>query len=94
VTALQRGRGAGRRARVRAAIEVCDTRYAAWGVQGEWSRLADQACHGALVVGSGTHRRGGPAALVGAAVSLSVNGTLAVQHAPPGATRRATRCAC
>jgi len=36
-----------------AAIEVCDTRYAAWGVQGEWSRLADQACHGALVVGSG-----------------------------------------
>jgi 2-keto-4-pentenoate hydratase len=42
-----------------AAIEVCDTRYAAWGVQGEWSRLADQACHGALVVGSGTCRCGG-----------------------------------
>ena len=59
-----------------AAIEVCDTRYAAWGVQGEWSRLADQACHGALVVGSG---RTDVAALqpLSVPVSLWVNGTLA-----------------
>ena len=62
-----------------AAIEVCDTRYAAWGVQGEWSRLADQACHGALVVGSG---RTDVAALqpLSVPVSLWVNGTLAVQR--------------
>ena len=62
-----------------AAIEVCDTRYAAWGVQGEWSRLADQACHGALVVGSG---RADVAALqpLSVPVSLWVNGTLAVQR--------------
>lgn len=40
---------------VRAAIEVCDTRFAAWAQQGEWSRLADQACHGALIVGTGTN---------------------------------------
>ena len=62
-----------------AAIEVCDTRYAAWGVQGEWSRLADQACHGALVVGSG---RAEVAALqpLSVPVTLWVNGTLAVQR--------------
>lgn len=62
-----------------AAIEVCDTRYAAWGVQGEWSRLADQACHGALVVGSG---RTDVAAMqpLSVPVSLWVNGTLAVQR--------------
>ena len=49
------------------------------GVQGEWSRLADQACHGALVVGSG---RAEVAALqpLSVPVSLWVNGTLAVQR--------------
>ncbi len=77
---------------VRAAIEVCDTRFAAWAQQGEWSRLADQACHGALIVGSGTAdvARVEPLSL---AVSLSVNGAVAVQHLL-GVTRRAIRCGC
>lgn len=66
-------------ASVRAAIEVCDTRYAAWGQQGEWSKLADQACHGALIVGSGTTDVGRVLPME-QAVSLSVNGTMAVQH--------------
>ncbi len=64
---------------VRAAIEVCDTRFAAWAQQGEWSRLADQACHGALIVGSGTPDVAGVEPLL-QAVSLSVNGAVAVQH--------------
>lgn len=70
-------------ASVHAAIEVCDTRFAAWAQQGEWSRLADQACHGALVVGSGT---AGVAAVEPLAqpVALSINGTVAVQHAAWG----------
>jgi 2-keto-4-pentenoate hydratase len=66
-------------ASVRAAIEVCDTRYAAWAQQGEWSRLADQACHGALIVGSGTADVTGVQPLL-QPVSLSVNGAVAVQH--------------
>jgi 2-keto-4-pentenoate hydratase len=66
-------------ASVHAAIEVCDTRYAAWAQQGEWSRLADQACHGALIVGSGTGDVTGLRPLA-QAVSLSVNGFLAVQN--------------
>lgn len=37
---------------VRAGIEICDTRYAQWGQQDALSRLADQANHGALVVGA------------------------------------------
>ena len=77
---------------VRAAIEVCDTRFAAWAQQGEWSRLADQACHGALIVGAGTSDVASVVPLA-QAVTLSVNGAVAVQHAP-GATRRATRSAC
>ncbi|MBU1815376.1 MAG: fumarylacetoacetate hydrolase family protein [Gammaproteobacteria bacterium] len=64
---------------VRAAIEVCDTRFAAWAQQGEWSRLADQACHGALIVGSGATDVAGIDSL-SQAVSLSVNGSVAVQH--------------
>ena len=67
-------------ASVRAAIEVCDTRFAAWAQQGEWSRLADQACHGALVVGSGTaevHR----VQPLAQGVTLSVNGAVAVERA-------------
>jgi 2-keto-4-pentenoate hydratase len=64
---------------VRAAIEVCDTRYAAWGQQGEWSRLADQACHGALIVGSGTAHVHAVQPLA-QGVTLSVNGSVAVQH--------------
>ena len=65
---------------VRAAIEVCDTRFAAWAQQDAWSRLADQACHGALIVGSGTSDVTGvqPSAQ---AVVLSINGAAAVQHA-------------
>ncbi|KRB26607.1 2-keto-4-pentenoate hydratase [Acidovorax sp. Root70] len=68
---------------VRAAIEVCDTRFAAWAQQGEWSRLADQACHGALIVGSGTDAVGAVQPLV-QGVTLSVNGSAAVQHAAWG----------
>lgn len=65
---------------VRAAIEVCDTRFAAWAQQDAWSRLADQACHGALVVGSGTDdvARVQPWAQ---GVRLCVNGAVAVDHA-------------
>ena len=70
-------------ASVRAAIELCDTRYAAWAQQGEWSRLADQACHGALIVGSGTDDVTGVHALE-QSVRLSVNGSVAVQHAAWG----------
>lgn len=70
-------------ASVRAAIEVCDTRYAAWARQGEWSRLADQACHGALVVGSGTTDVAGVRPLE-QSVSLAVNGAVVVQHAAWG----------
>ena len=68
---------------VRATIEVCDTRFAAWAQQGEWSRLADQACHGALVVGTGTHEVA-TAQPLAQAVTLSVNGAVAVQHATWG----------
>ena len=68
---------------VRAAIEVCDTRFAAWAQQGEWSRLADQACHGALIVGTGTHDVA-TAQPLAQAVTLSVNGAVAVQHATWG----------
>lgn len=68
---------------VRAAIEVCDTRFAAWAQQGEWSRLADQACHGALIVGSGLTDVASVQPLV-QGVSLSVNGSVAVQHATWG----------
>jgi 2-keto-4-pentenoate hydratase len=68
---------------VRAAIEVCDTRFAAWAQQGEWSRLADQACHGALIVGAGTSDVAAVQPLA-QAVALSVNGAVAVQHATWG----------
>lgn len=68
---------------VRAAIEVCDTRFAAWAQQGEWSRLADQACHGALVVGAGVADVAAVQPL-SQAVALSVNGSVAVQHATWG----------
>ena len=64
---------------VHVGIEVCDTRYAAWAQQGEWSRLADQACHGALIVGSGTTDVDSVSPL-GMGVSLSVNGAVAAQH--------------
>ena len=67
-------------ASVRAAIEVCDTRFAAWAQQGAWSRLADQACHGALIVGSGMADVAAVQPLA-QGVSLSVNGAVAVQHA-------------
>ena len=70
-------------ASVRAAIEVCDTRFAAWAQQGEWSRLADQACHGALIVGSGTTDLSGVQPLL-QPVNLSVNGSVAVQQAAWG----------
>ena len=66
-------------ASVRAAIEVCDTRYAALSLQGEWSKLADQACHGALIVGSGTSDVGSVVPL-GQAVDLLINGAVAVRH--------------
>ena len=68
---------------VRAAIEVCDTRFAAWARQGEWSRLADQACHGALVVGTGTADVAAVQPLA-QGVDLWVNESVAVQHATWG----------
>ena len=70
-------------ASVRAAIEVCDTRFAAWAQQGEWSRLADQACHGALIVGSGQEDVAAVQPLV-QGVGLSINDSVAVQHAAWG----------
>ncbi|PJI95877.1 2-keto-4-pentenoate hydratase [Acidovorax sp. 69] len=68
---------------VRAAIEVCDTRFAAWAQQGEWSRLADQACHGALIVGAGTEDVAAVRPLA-QGVRLLINGSVAVQHAAWG----------
>ncbi|MFN7156574.1 MAG: 2-keto-4-pentenoate hydratase [Acidovorax sp.] len=68
---------------VRAAIEVCDTRFAAWAQQGEWSRLADQACHGALIVGSGVADVAAVQPLM-QGVTLSVNGSVSVRHAAWG----------
>ncbi len=65
---------------VRAGIEVCDTRYAAWGQQNEWSRLADQACHGALIVGSGTEDVEALDAMAQSVV-LTINGAVAAQSA-------------
>jgi 2-keto-4-pentenoate hydratase len=40
-------------ASVHAGIEIVDTRFAEWGKQDKWSRTADQANHGALIVGEG-----------------------------------------
>jgi 2-keto-4-pentenoate hydratase len=68
---------------VRAAIELCDTRYAAWALQDEWCRLADQACHGALIVGTGTSAVAAVRPLA-QGVRLWVNGQIAVQHAQWG----------
>ena len=68
---------------VRAAIEVCDTRFAAWARQDEWCRLADQACHGALVVGTGTADVAAVQPLA-QGVDLWVNESVAVQHATWG----------
>lgn len=64
---------------VRAALEVCDTRFAAWAQQDQWSRLADQACHGALVVGAGSADVAAVRPLA-QPVCLQVNGGVAVQH--------------
>lgn len=64
---------------VRAGIEVCDTRFAAWGGQDAWSRLADQACHGALVVGSGLDECAG-IDVSRQPVRLEVNGGTVVSH--------------
>ena len=64
---------------VRAGIEVCDTRFAAWGGQDALSRLADQACHGALIVGSGLDDAGAVDVLR-QPVRLDVNGGTVVSH--------------
>lgn len=71
---------------VRAAIELCDTRYAAWALQDEWCRLADQACHGALIVGTGTTEVAEVVAVrpLAQGVRLWVNDAIAVQHAQWG----------
>jgi len=68
---------------VRVAIEVCDTRYAQWGQQDALSRLADQANHGALIIGSGRQdfRQVAP---LEQPVSISVNGRVAVAHEAGG----------
>ena len=64
---------------VRAGIEVCDTRFATWGGQDALSRLADQACHGALVVGSGLDD-GRQIDVLRQPVRLEVNGGTVVSH--------------
>lgn len=66
-----------------AAIEICDTRYAQWGEQDALSRLADQANHGALVIGSGRAdvRQVDPTA---EPVSIRINGRVAVEHEAGG----------
>lgn len=69
--------------RVHAAIEVCDTRYSVWGGQADWHRLADQACHGALVVGSG-HAAVASVDALRQPVALRVSGTVAVAHEAGG----------
>lgn len=68
---------------VRAGIEVCDTRFAAWGGQDAFSRLADQACHGALVVGSGLDD-GAAIDVTRQPVRLEVNGGTVVSHEAGG----------
>ena len=68
---------------VRAGIEICDTRYAQWDAQDPLSRLADQANHGALVVGSGRSDFRAVQPLE-QAVSISANGRVLVQHAAGG----------
>ncbi|SFF24120.1 2-keto-4-pentenoate hydratase [Paracidovorax wautersii] len=64
---------------VHAAIEVCDTRFATWGGQDPLSRLADQACHGALVVGTG-RPDGAAVDVLRQPVRLEVNGGTVVAH--------------
>ncbi|WP_311223704.1 MULTISPECIES: 2-keto-4-pentenoate hydratase [unclassified Acidovorax] len=66
-----------------AGIEVCDTRFATWGGQSVWSRLADQACHGALVVGSGLDECR-PVDVMRQPVRLEVNGGTVVSHEAGG----------
>ncbi|WP_042691616.1 2-keto-4-pentenoate hydratase [Azospirillum sp. B506] len=39
---------------VHPAFEICDSRFAAYGSQGPFASLADQANHGALIVGAAT----------------------------------------
>lgn len=63
----------------RVGIEVCDTRFAQWAQQDGWSRLADQACHGALVVGSGLED-GGQIDVNRQPVRLELNGGTVVSH--------------
>lgn len=67
-----------------AGIEVCDTRFAVWGGQEPLSRLADQACHGALVIGTGG--AGGVAQVdpLRQPVRLEVNGGTVVAHEAGG----------
>ncbi|RYF23303.1 MAG: 2-keto-4-pentenoate hydratase [Comamonadaceae bacterium] len=64
---------------VRAGIEVCDTRFAAWAAQDALSRLADQACHGALMVGTGLDD-GSQVNVLRQPVRLEVNGGTVVSH--------------
>ncbi|MFT4191229.1 MAG: 2-keto-4-pentenoate hydratase [Comamonas sp.] len=68
---------------VRVGIEVCDTRYAQWGQQDDLSRIADQANHGCLTIGTGRSdfRNVDPLAQP---VSISIDGRVAVQHAAGG----------
>lgn len=68
---------------VRAGIEICDTRYAQWGGQDALSRLADQANHGALAIGSGRQDFRAVQPLE-QPVSISANARVLVQHAAGG----------
>ncbi|RYF24812.1 MAG: 2-keto-4-pentenoate hydratase [Comamonadaceae bacterium] len=68
---------------VRAGIEVCDTRFATWDGQHALSRLADQACHGALVIGTGLED-GSQVDVLRQPVRLEVNGGTVVSHEAGG----------
>jgi len=64
---------------VHAAIEVVDTRFAEWAKQDKWSRTADQANHGALIVGEG-HQNVRDISSTNQPVRLLIDGEVAAEH--------------
>jgi 2-keto-4-pentenoate hydratase len=64
---------------VHAAIEVVDTRFAEWAKQDKWSRTADQANHGALIVGEG-HQNVRDVSSTTQPVRLLIDGEVAAEH--------------
>ncbi|QEI06010.1 2-keto-4-pentenoate hydratase [Pigmentiphaga aceris] len=66
-------------ASVHAGIEIVDTRFAEWGKQDKWSRTADQANHGALIVGEG-HANVRAITSTAQPVRLLIDGEVAAEH--------------